>query len=197
MAAASPVAAHSTTNANDHLASELVSAPAGLEVQVTSDGSQLTARTTGNAVSAVIEGYHGEPFLRFRGGAVATNAASLTTYDATEPLLDTIPTDAGQAGVVRWESTGQSGWFRWTDHRISFTGSELPAAVMDDPGTEHVVEEWSIPVTVDGKAGAITGRVVWLPTEGSQTLTIIGCVGFVALVLAGALWLALPSRKRS
>jgi hypothetical protein len=192
-AAAAPAGAHSGSNASRSLRSVLVTAPDGLTVTVAADGSSVTLAATR---PTVVLGYSGEPFLRLAGGTVFENGNSLTTYDARDGVLDTIPASAG-TGPVAWRSVGAERSHSWPDHRILFSGSELPAAVMDDPGSSHVVTRWSIPVVVDGTRTAIEGRVDWVPASDSAVLTVLLPVGFLVLAVGVAAWAAFPRRRVS
>jgi hypothetical protein len=191
VAAASPVSAHSTANASAQISSAVASVPDGVEAQVNSDGSQITVRATAGEV--IVLGYDGEPFLRLSPGEVDSNDSSPTASDVSDPLTSVPPAEAAGSSV-RWRKVAPGGWYPWSDHRISWTGEALPQEVHDHPDADHPLGTWSIPVTVDGHAAAITGTLTWTATDGSQTLTIAGCVGFVLLVLAGATWLARPAR---
>lgn len=196
VAVATPAWAHSGVNPNEQLRSELISAPAGLEVQVTSDGSLISVRpAAGSPAHVTVLGYQGEPFLRFAGEQAFTNAESLTTYDVTPGLLTTIPATAGRGGVV-WRPAPAPGWFAWADHRIVWTGTDLPADVMDDPGHAHTVSTWSIPVVAGTVTTAITGRVEWVPPTDSVGLTVAVCLGLVAAVVLAGVWLSFSPRRR-
>jgi hypothetical protein len=200
VATANPVWAHSGVNADASLHSVLDAAPPGLSVIVAPDGSGITLTTREDVV---VLGYAGEPFLRFAGSSVADNANSLTSYQAANGMLGSIPLSAGH-GPVRWRTIASAGTasYAWPDGRIVWSGSALPAAVMAAPKQPHDVSRWSIPVLVGGVRGAITGRVVWVPPTESVGLTVGVCLGVLALLLVVATLVAFPSwwrpaRRRS
>jgi hypothetical protein len=193
--AASPALAHSGVNANDHLRSVVVSAPQGISASVTADGSFLTVSMS-SAGPLVVLGYSGEPFLRVADGHVSHNANSLTTYDTAPGLLDSIPTTAGK-GPTQWRQVTATTSYTWSDERVVWSGGALPESVMSAPRRPHVVDHWSIPVTVAGVSGAITGRVEWVPPSDSVSLTVIGVLGFLVVVLGAAALAAFPRRRRA
>lgn len=188
----SPVAAHSVVNPMKSLRSEVVSAPRGVTATVTANGSAITVSSS---VPLVVLGYSREPFLRFTGGHVEQNMNSLTTYDAQTGMLTSIPASAGH-GSPRWRRLGGSS-YAWSDHRTVWGGAVLPEAVTTAPKQRHVLSSWTIPVTVDGHADRIRGRVEWVPPRDSVGLTVAACVGFLALVLGLAVWAAMPRRRRA
>ena len=144
----------------------------------------------------VVLGYSGEPFLRVADGHVFHNTNSLTTYDTTPGLLDSIPTTAGN-GPVQWQQLSAATSYTWSDERVVWNGGALPESVMSAPRRPRVVDHWSIPVTVGGVSGAITGRVEWVPPSDSVGLTMIAVLGFLVVVLGAAALAAFPRKKRS
>jgi hypothetical protein len=192
VAAASPVRAHSGVNANDHLRSRVVTAPAGIEASVAADGSAITVSAAG---TVTVLGYDDEPFLMFAGGQVLDNANSLTTYDARPGVMTTMPPSAGSSDAEpAWEVAGPAP-YSWSDHRIEWSAA-LPQAVMDAPKKPHTVSTWSIPVLVDGERAAITGRIDWVPVTDSVGLTLAVCSIVLMVVVIGAGAIAFPRRKR-
>jgi hypothetical protein len=51
------------------------------------------------------------------------------------------------------------GTARWHDHRAHWMGGATPDAVRRDPAYPHVIEQWRIPLRVDGASNAVTGAV--------------------------------------
>ena len=188
VAAASPVLAHSGANAEANLRTRLDSAPPGLQVSVAADGSSITLSTTR---SVVVLGYSGEPFLRYAGGTVADNVNSLTSYSAANGVAGQMPRSAGR-GPVRWHRLAASPAYTWTDSRVIWSGSRLPAAVRAEPKRDHLVSRWRIPVRVDGHPTAITGRVIWTASTESVGLTVAVVLGVLVLLLLAAAWAARP-----
>lgn len=192
VAAARPVAAHSGVNADDHLRSRLLSAPAGVHARVAADGSAITVSAS---ATVTMLGYDDEPFLMFAGGQVLANANSLTTYDSRPGVLTTLPPTAGSAQAEPvWEVAGLAP-YSWSDHRIAWSGA-LPQVVVDAPGRPHRVSTWTIPVLVGSERTAIFGQVDWVPLGDSVGLTVGVCLGVLALVLVVAGVVAFPRRGR-
>ncbi len=189
MAAATPGWAHAGRNASQSLRSVLVSAPAGVSAKVEDDGTALTIAATR---PTVVLGYAGEPFLRFEGGEVFENRNSPTVQDAESTSI----VDGQELEPVDWQRIDGRTSYTWPDHRIVFSGSELPDEVMSSPEQTHVVTTWSIPLTVDGQAAVIEGRVDCVPTSESVALTVWLPIGLLVLALAVAAWAAFPKERR-
>lgn len=182
----SPGIAHSVVNPMKTLQSQVVSAPSGVRVTVAPNGSMITVSSS---VPLIILGYDREPFLRFSGGHVAENTNSLTTYDAQPGMLTSIPDTAGHGPPV-WRRLGGAS-YGWSDHRIVWGGAILPEAVSAAPKKRHLMDTWTIPVQVGGRAAQIRGRVVWVPAGHSVMATVAAWAGVLIVVLGLGAWAAL------
>ena len=98
--------------------------------------------------AVVVEGYGGEPFLRFDGAGVSVNERSLTAV--TNKLTERGATPAlNKAAPPRWRSISASHQFAWHDHRLAL----VPGSTA---GTGRI-GTWSIPVLVDGAPLRVEG----------------------------------------
>lgn len=183
----------------------------GLEPPV--DGVEVTVRDVGDSielradpgVEVVVLGYDGEPYLWFTGDGVSENRNSPAVYlnrsrDATEGAPPEYDSDA----EPDWQRISTGHTATWHDHRAHWMGASDPKAVRDDPGTRRVVvENWEIPLLVDGDPVVVTGDVTWVPGPAvwpwllsSLTLLVVAvalgrtrfwprvlAVGLVALVI--------------
>ncbi|MEX5632024.1 hypothetical protein [Parafrankia sp. FMc2] len=177
----------------------------GVELSVVENGSRVRLVVTAG-VPVVVEGYENEPYLRLDGHGVWENRRSSATYLNASREGD----DAGPAGVV--DAAAEPEWVQvsgvaggrvtafWHDHRVHWMGSVDPPAVRADPGSRHLVQDWTLPLTVDGRDVRYGGRLEWvpgpspLPWVGLSLAVLVGTValGFVrragwplALALAG------------
>ena len=80
------------------------------------------------------------------------------------------------------------------DHRAHWMGSQPPAAVREDPDTERRLADWSVPVVVDGQAGAITGYYRYEPPP-SKALWL-GVLAVLALAASVLVWRLKGPRRR-
>ena len=80
------------------------------------------------------------------------------------------------------------------DHRAHWMGSQPPAAVRDDPDVERRLADWSVPVVVDGQAGAIQGYYRYEPPP-SKALWL-GVLAALALAASVLVWRLRGPRRR-
>ena len=128
----------------------------GLTVQVLQGDDQLDLRNdTGQEL--VIEGYDGEPYLRFdAGGGVFRNANSPATYLNQERYggVD-VPKTASKSATPRWERVSRGKAYNWHDHRIHWMSTIDPAKVRNAKDQPHHVFDWTVPGTVGREQLAI------------------------------------------
>jgi hypothetical protein len=133
----------------------------------------------------VVQGYEGEPYARvLPDGAVQFNRNSPATYlNAERDGQVPVPANAQGDEPPDWQTQSKTGRFEWHDHRFHWMGTGTPPAVKDTSKTTKV-NDWSIPIAVDGSAGAITGTLWWTPQEDSGP-PIAALAGLIALALVG------------
>ena len=146
---ASPAGAVTPRPTNDH--SQVTSVdPAGVVAARVIGGDSLLEVTAAVGHEVVVAGYGGEPYLRIQpDGSVQVNghsaAVSLNRSRAGAPVALSAPAPTD----VDWQPFGSGGTVTWHDHRIhAGDGVDLSAPI-----------DWTIPITVDGSAGFITGRL--------------------------------------
>jgi hypothetical protein len=89
----------------------------------------------------IVHGYLGEPMIRIADGTIDGNRASPTAN-----------ADRIVSAGTGWKRLGGGSSFAWHDHRLA-----------PPHGGTGTVGHWSVPVTVDGRASAITGTFVRVP----------------------------------
>jgi hypothetical protein len=146
----------------------------------------------------VIEGYDGEPYLRFpAGGGVFRNANSPATYLNEERYGDVdVPASASKGAAPRWERVARGGAYEWHDHRIHWMSTIDPPKIRQAPDRPQHVFDWTVPGRVDGQPLAIRGTLGYEPAPESRFNPIL-LVPLVALALAGGIfWWARRGRAR-
>ena len=160
----------------------------GLTVQVLQGDDQLELRNdTGEQL--VIEGYDGEPYLRFDGGGgVFRNANSPATYLNQERYggVD-VPKTASKSAPPRWERVSRGRAYNWHDHRIHWMSTIDPAKVREATDQPHHVFDWTVPGTAGGERLAIEGSLDYKPPPASSFNPIL-IAPVVALALAGGIF---------
>ncbi len=102
------------------------------------------------------------------------------------------PQGVASGAAPEWEQIGDEGVVAWHDHRIHWMLDEDPTV-----GTDGVVQEWELPIVVDGTEVDVSGRLL---LQGSvfpwaAVVAVLAAIGAVAagrrapgrlLVLTGA-----------
>jgi hypothetical protein len=165
----------------------------GLSLEVLEFADRLLLRNdTGKTVT--IYGYAGEPYARVRAdGAAEENMRSPAVYLNTNFYADvTVPASANAHDPPKWVVVDRTGQFEWHDHRIHWM-SPVPPPQVKDKSKRTWIFDWSVPIMVGTRKGAIDGELYWVP-ESSKASTAAVAV-FVALI-ALALGFAVFVRRR-
>jgi hypothetical protein len=146
----------------------------------------------------VVEGYRGEPYLRFSpGGRVEVNRRSPAAYLNEDRFAQAeVPARADHGAPPRWRTVAQNGRYDWHDHRIHWMGEgTLPPQVEDDSKPAKVFD-WAIPVAAAGRPATVRGTLTWLGSDGGG-LPVAAVVALAAVALAGTALVVLVRRRRS
>ncbi len=138
----------------------------------------------------VVEGYSGEPYLRFRpDGTVERNARSEATYLNDDRLAQVeVPAVADNDAEPEWETVADGGTYAWHDHRIHWMGSATPNVERG----QRIFDPWRVPITVDGDPAEIRGILTFEPAV--SPLPWVAGAAVVAALLA---WLGRRAALRS
>ncbi len=160
----------------------------GLVVNVLQGDDQLQLRNDSGR-ELEIEGYDGEPYLRFEpDGGVYRNASSPATYLNEERYGDVaVPKSATKTATPRWERVSRGGTYSWHDHRIHWMSPIDPPQVRAAEDRPQHVFDWTIPGRVGGEAFAIRGSLDYEPPPASSFNPIL-ITPVVALALAGGIF---------
>jgi LPXTG-motif cell wall-anchored protein len=144
----------------------------------------------------VIYGYEGEPYARIlKNGTVQVNERSPALYlDENRFAEVQVPPIANAKAPPKWKTFDHSATFVWHDHRMHYMSPATPAKVTDTSKKTKIFD-YAIPISVDGKKGAVQGTLYWVgPASTSKTPFIIG--GIALVVLGGAAVLFIRRRRR-
>jgi hypothetical protein len=151
--------------------------------------------------TVVVDGYDGEPFLRFAPDGVYENLRSPATYlsQVRDPASIRVPASADPEATPVWRKAGEGSTFAWHDHRIHWTKPELPAPIEKAPREIHLIFRWQVPASADAKRFAITGFLGYRPppkaAAGNGTSWwLFAAIGAAALV---AVALGIGARRRA
>ena len=145
----------------------------------------------------VLEGYEGEPYVRFLAdGTVEVNRNS-PAYYLNEDRFAAVetPESASADAEPDWEVDGAHGTYSWHDHRVHYMAKDVPGQVTDE-SKETKIFDWTVPVEVDGEPADISGTLFWVGDEGGGvSVALIG--GLAAAVLASLGFAVWRTRRRS
>jgi len=149
-------------------------------------GDSFLELTVDEGHTVIVEGYQGEPYLRFLpDGTVERNRLSSATYlnDDRQGGV-TIPpevTAAGPDAEPEWEPIADGGTYAWHDHRVHWMAESSPPVDRGEQ-VEGEYDPWRVPIIVDGAPTEIQGTLVY--AESVSPLPYIGLAVIVAGLLA-------------
>lgn len=168
----------------------------GLKLDVLNGDDRLELiNQTGKAV--VVDGYNEEPYARILpDGTVQVNRDSPATYLNEDRYQEGVRVPAGVdgKGAPRWKLVDKTGRFEWHDHRIHYMAKGTPPQVKDT-GAKTKVFDWTVPLRVGTRAGAVRGALFWIPDDDAGP-PVGAIVGFAGVLLAGGGLVAVTRRRR-
>jgi hypothetical protein len=144
------------------------------------DGNRKLKLTVRPPHTVVVEGYGGEPFLRFDSAGVSVNERSLTAVTNKLTRRGATP-DLDRGARPQWRTISESNQFAWHDHRLARVSGSMTRTGR--------VGTWSVPVSVDGAPLRIHGGLWHLraPPLWPWLLVLLAAVGAaVALAIRGS-----------
>jgi hypothetical protein len=158
----------------------------GIDVKVLyGDDQVLLDNRSGETV--IIEGYGGEPYLRFGPAGIFVNVNSPAGYLNQDRYGQTVPPkSATVTAKPEWQQlTGGKVW-AWHDHRIHYMSPEFPPSIKAEPDKPHHVFDWRVPATAGGKRFFITGSLDYRPPpQESESFPVTIVIVLAALIGAG------------
>lgn len=128
----------------------------GVTVEVTG-GDAFLELTVDPGVEVEVEGYDGEPYLRvLEDGTVQENELAPTTYLNRDRFGTTVPERADAEAEPRWVTVADGGTYAWHDHRSHWMLPDPPPSL---DGGSGFVQDWEVPLTVDGEPVVVTGSL--------------------------------------
>jgi hypothetical protein len=165
---------------------------AGLSAEVLNYDSDIVL-TNDSDKTVVVEGYEGEPYLRFSpNGYVSANVNSPAYYLNTDRYGNAeVPPNASADAKPEWKYVGATGEFSWHDHRSHYMSTSTPPQVTDESSRTKIFD-YEIPLRVDGAPAKLDGTLYWVGTSGFPLLPFI-LLGVIAL---GSVVLVVVVRRR-
>jgi hypothetical protein len=169
----------------------------GLEAQVLNYDDRIELRNgTGDTVT--IEGYRGEPYLRFLpDGTVELNRRSPAAALNEDRFAKVeVPASADPEAAPDWEVVARNGRYDWHDHRIHWMSRSLPPRVRENEEARVKVFDWRLPVAAAGRRSVINGTLIWLGRDAGG-FPLAAALSLGAAILAGAGLVMLVRRRRA
>jgi hypothetical protein len=143
----------------------------------------------------VIDGYEGEPYARvLKDGTVQVNEHSPALYlNDTRFPTSQVPPIANPKAPPKWKTVDDSGTFLWHDHRMHYGSTATPPQVTDTSRKTKIFD-YTIPLRIDGKKGAIDGTLYWVGSPKASKLPFI--LAGIVIVLGGGALVLLARRRR-
>lgn len=114
--------------------------------------------------TVVIEGYSGEPYLRFAPTGIFVNVRSPTSYLNQDRYARVeVPKSANAKAEPKWEKLAGGDIWAWHDHRIHYMNPIPPPQIKAEPRKRHHVFDWKVPATENGKKFFIAGSLDYKP----------------------------------
>jgi hypothetical protein len=153
-------------------------------VRVLAFGDELELVNAGRT-EVQVPGYSDEPYLRIGPDGVWRNRNSPATYiNLSLSGNITLPPHADPNAAADWEQVSTEPQYVWHDHRTHWMSPNLlPPVVAADPGRDHTVFRWTVPMTHGGAPVEVTGELTWSPPPAPWLVWPL----YAVLALAGAL----------
>lgn len=135
----------------------------GLKVRIPGRQDPLVlTNATGRTV--VVQGYSGEPYLRFDAKGVWMNMRSPSRWlDAPGWEVDSpLPKGADPKAPPVWKLLTVGHVWSWHDTRVQWRGG-FPAQIVPRGATSFPARDWEIGLEVDGKLHILRGTLTYFP----------------------------------
>jgi hypothetical protein len=158
----------------------------GFSVTVLDRDDRLRLENT-SGKTIVIEGYDGEPYLRFTKFGVSSNQRSPAIWLNDDRFGGgEIPESADSKAPPLWVQVSDGRVWEWHDHRAHWMSPIPPPKIQQAPDEAQHVFDWRVPVTVDGERAAIVGSLDYVPVDEGMNWAVVASFAVGVLTLAAA-----------
>jgi hypothetical protein len=176
--------------------SNVTPAVPGIDVSVLNfDDRLLLHNTSGKDIVIYDYADPPKPYAQLMAdGTVEVNTSS-EAYYLNEDRYGETGVPKNLPAEPQWEQVSKSSRFEWHDHRAHWMGKGDPPG-LEDKGQRQKLNDWSVPIEIDGQKGSIAGTLTWVPLEDDR-LPVGAIIGFAALVIVLAIAVFIVRRRRS
>ena len=138
--------------------------------------------------TVVIDGYGGEPYLRFAPEGIFVNINSPAGYLNQDRYgKSTVPASASPEAAPNWKQLAGGDVWAWHDHRIHYMSPAYPPVISAAPDEPHRVFDWKVPATANGERFHITGSLDYMPPPKNDDSFPFALVIALAVVIGGGM----------
>jgi hypothetical protein len=166
----------------------------GLSLSVLNYDDRLSLHNTSGRSVTVFD-YQSKPYVRSLGnGTVEVNTNSQAYYLNVD-RYGRVTVPKGLGAQPKWKVVGRDGRYDWHDHRIHWMSRSDPPGLKDKNRAQKI-DDWTVPIMVNGRRGAIKGTLTWVPLPGAS-LPVGAIFAFAALVIVLSLAVFAIRRRRA
>jgi hypothetical protein len=165
----------------------------GIDVSVLNFDDRLLLHNTSGKDVLILD-YKNQPYAQLKAdGTVQVNKNSEAFY-LNEDRTGESSVPPNLPKTPAWSTVSRSSRFEWHDHRMHWMGKTDPPN-LKDKSVKTKIDDWTVPMEVDGQKATIAGTLTWVPTE-SSSLPIGAIFAFAALVIVLLLVVFFIRRRR-
>jgi hypothetical protein len=160
----------------------------GLRATILQGDDRIGLRNT-SGQTILVYGYTKDPYLRITPHAVYRNERSPATYLNEVRFADQnvdFPDDVSAKAPPVWKQVSDGPYYEWHDHRIHWMNPILPPQVRRAKDEPHHIFDWSVPIRVGARSGALAGTLDYAPPPSSSFNRALLVVPAALIVLGGA-----------
>jgi hypothetical protein len=169
-------------------------ATGGVSVSVLNYDDRLLLQNTSGKQVLVLD-YKQQPYIRSDpNGTVAVNTNSEAFY-LNEDRTGETAVPKGLGTTPAWKVVSRNGRYDWHDHRMHWMGTADPPN-LKDKSVRTKIDDWTVPVQIDGARGNISGTLTWVP-KPREPLPLGAIFAFAALLIALSIAVIVIRRRRA
>ena len=165
----------------------------GLQLSVLSYDDRLSLHNTSGKTVMVMD-YQGRPYARWLPDGVVQVNMNSQAYYLNVDRYGQVPVPKLLPSQPQWTVVNRDGRYDWHDHRIHWMSQSAPPGLTDKNRSQKI-DDWTVPIRVNGRPGAIEGTLSWVPLPNAP-LPVGAIFAFAALVIVLLIAVFVVRRRR-